>query len=31
MAWDPTQGQEQPGNGEQGQPANGGSEPNPAS
>ena len=30
MAWDPTQGQEQPGNGEQGQPANGGPEPNPA-
>jgi hypothetical protein len=29
MAWDPTQGQEQPGNGEQGQPANGGPEPNP--
>ena len=27
MAWDPTQGQEQPGNGEQGQPANGGPEP----
>jgi hypothetical protein len=31
MAWDPTQGQEQPGNGEQGQPTNGGPEPNPAS
>jgi hypothetical protein len=30
MAWDPTQGQEQPGNGEQEQPPNGGSEPNPA-
>jgi hypothetical protein len=30
MASDPTQGQEQPGNGEQGQPANGGSDPNPA-
>jgi hypothetical protein len=29
MAWDPTQGQEQPGNGEQGRPANGGPEPNP--
>src|SRR6516162_5402575 len=29
MAWDPTQGQEQPGNGEQGRPANGGSQPNP--
>ena len=29
MAWDPTQGQEQPGNGEQGQPANGGPESNP--
>jgi Yip1 domain len=29
MASDPTQGQEQPGNGEQGQPANGGPEPNP--
>jgi hypothetical protein len=29
MAWDPTQGQEQPGNGEQGQPPNGGSEPDP--
>jgi len=29
MAWDPTQGQEQPGNGEQGQPAKGGPEPNP--
>ena len=28
MAWDPTQGQEQPGNGEQGQPANGGPGPN---
>jgi hypothetical protein len=28
MAWDPTQGQEQPGNGEQGQPASGGPEPN---
>ena len=28
MAWDPTQGQEQPGKGEQGQPANGGPEPN---
>ncbi len=27
MAWDPTQGQEQPGNGEQRQPANGDSEP----
>lgn len=30
MAWDPTQGQEQPGNGEQEQPPNGGSEPNSA-
>ncbi len=30
MAWDPTQGQEQPGNGEPEQPPNGGSEPNPA-
>ena len=30
MAWDPTQGQEQPGNGEQEQPPNGGSEPDPA-
>src|SRR5947199_9623160 len=29
MAWDPTQGQEQPGNGEQGQPANGGAVPDP--
>jgi hypothetical protein len=29
MAWDPTQGQEQPGNGEQGQPGNGRQEPNP--
>jgi hypothetical protein len=29
MAWDPTQGQEQPGNGEQGQPAKGGPEPDP--
>jgi hypothetical protein len=29
MAWDPTQGQEQPGKGEQGQPAPGGPEPNP--
>src|SRR6266571_6965123 len=29
MAWDPTQGQEKPGNGEQGRPANGGPEPNP--
>src|SRR6266702_7338308 len=29
MAWDPTQGQETPGNGEQGRPANGGPEPNP--
>ncbi len=31
MAWDPTQGQEQSGNGEQGQPANGVPEPNPDS
>ncbi|HXZ05202.1 MAG TPA: YIP1 family protein [Ktedonobacteraceae bacterium] len=31
MAWDPTQGQEQPGSGEQGQPANSGPEPNPGS
>ena len=31
MALDPTQGQEQSGNGEQGQPANSGSEPDPAS
>lgn len=29
MAWDPTQGQEQPDNGEQRQPTNGGSEPDP--
>ena len=29
MAWDPTQGQEQPGSGDQGQPANDGTEPNP--
>ncbi|MGZ3628858.1 MAG: hypothetical protein ACXVDN_14485, partial [Ktedonobacteraceae bacterium] len=29
MAWDPTQGQEQPGNGEPEQPPNSGSEPNP--
>jgi hypothetical protein len=29
MAWDPTQGQEQPGNGGQGQSGNGGPEPNP--
>src|SRR5438034_7357529 len=29
MAWDPNQGQEQPDNGEQGQPANGGPEPTP--
>ena len=31
MAWDPTQGQEQPGNGEQGQPSNGGVKPDPGS
>jgi hypothetical protein len=30
MVWDPTQGQEQPGNGEPQQPPNSGSEPNPA-
>lgn len=31
MAWDPTQGQEQPGNEEHGQPANGGAEPDSGS
>ena len=31
MAWDPTQGQEKPGNGEQGQPGSSGLEPSPGS